>query len=394
MPRVPERVGRRYTEITAFADRGLSAPAGDDQLLALLAEALRADAIALLHTDPDTFLAVEGRMRGYAESAAAAFFRGIYLQRERVSYLDMRARGLTVSVLSKYTGGRPEMEPRYLEVYRPHRLEHELRACLAAGRGYWGALCITRGDDAPDFDRWDRWLLERLSPRLAAALRRERLRRSARIVGEGDSGRSSTGKDDRLGPANAAVIVVDPVGGSVLFQTSAAPAVFEDLFGRESPATGPLPLALQSLVAAAMGAARGSAAADPVRDLTLRGRSGRWWTASLLGAAGAGEAGEAFGPRALAVVLTPARAPDALRAIARAYDLTEREEQVLGLVSRGLTTGEIAARLWVTPYTVQDHLKSVFEKIGVRSRRELMACVFHLDSPLGRLFAPPGTSGL
>lgn len=299
-------------------------------------------------------------------------------------------------MLSEYTGGRPETEPRYVEVYRPHHLEHELRACLAAGRGYWGALCIARGNDVPDFDRWDRWLLERLGPRLAAALRRDRLRRwtAAAEQAARDADRPSTGEADRPGAVSAAVILVDPVRGGVLYQTAAAPAVLEDLFGCVTPAaaTGPLPLALHSLVASAIQAARDPRAAGSVTGLTLRGRSGTWWTVSLLGAGEAGEAGRAFGRNAPAVLLTPARAPDALRAIARAYDLTEREEQVLDLVSRGLTTGEIAARLWVTPHTVQDHLKNVFEKVGVRSRRELMPRIFHLGSPLGRLFAPPDAS--
>jgi DNA-binding NarL/FixJ family response regulator len=49
------------------------------------------------------------------------------------------------------------------------------------------------------------------------------------------------------------------------------------------------------------------------------------------------------------------------------------------LLARGLTNPQIAATLVLSPYTVQDHIKSLFEKTGVGSRQELVARVFLED---------------
>ena len=55
------------------------------------------------------------------------------------------------------------------------------------------------------------------------------------------------------------------------------------------------------------------------------------------------------------------------------FDLTPTESTVADLVSRGATNQEVAARLFMSPKTVEWNLSRIYRKLGVRSRTELAA---------------------
>jgi DNA-binding CsgD family transcriptional regulator len=77
-----------------------------------------------------------------------------------------------------------------------------------------------------------------------------------------------------------------------------------------------------------------------------------------------------------ALVIEAAQAAEIAPIIVEAHQLSKREQEITQLVARGVATAEIAARLHLSVHTVRDHLKAVFEKVGVSSRGELVAKLF------------------
>ena len=96
----------------------------------------------------------------------------------------------------------------------------------------------------------------------------------------------------------------------------------------------------------------------------------------------------------LAVVMDQARPDELVPIMLRAYELTDREQAAVGLLLRGMSNDEIALSLRISTYTIKQHLKSVFRKVGVASRSELSARMF-AEQCVPRIAArtPLGASG-
>lgn len=94
----------------------------------------------------------------------------------------------------------------------------------------------------------------------------------------------------------------------------------------------------------------------------------------------------------LAVASGQSVVPRKLRASVERPAFSHRERQVLALVSRGLTNGEIAERLLLAQSTVKSHLSSAFTKLGIRSRKEVTALL--LDPEQAQSVGLVGLGGL
>ncbi len=84
-------------------------------------------------------------------------------------------------------------------------------------------------------------------------------------------------------------------------------------------------------------------------------------------------------PAQVRVITLLERAPivlDDIRPLLSARGVSEREAEVIGGVLRGLRNAQIASELFISEYTVKDHLKHVFAKLGVSSRGGLIRAMY------------------
>jgi DNA-binding CsgD family transcriptional regulator len=291
-----------------------------------------------LTLDPATLLKTGGvHESGLDGSLMPRLLEIEYRERDFVQFSDLARQPSPAASLHDATGGRPELSPRYRDVMTPGGYEHELRLVLRERGRVWGAFTFLRRSGSPAFTRSERELLAGSSSPLAAGVRRVLLRAD---VARGRA------------PEHSGLVLLD-AGCDVVSINLPARQWFDYADGERAP------------VAVLAVAARVGETAEPA--------SSRVWSP-----AGAWATLHAWrsGPDHVAVSVEQSR-PDQLTALVLdAYGLSQREREVTQLVLLGESTGEIARRLHLSPYTVQDHLKSVFEKTGVRSRRALAAELF------------------
>ena len=257
-----------------------------------------------------------------------------------------------ISTLHDATNGNPSTSPRW-HANMAYGGDQEIIAALRARGGeVWGAVGLYREPDRPLFDADECVFLAAISPLLADGVRR------ALLIGE---------STDPEGPNAPGMIVL----GSDWRPESMSPGVeawLDDLpdGNREACRLPPVVLAVAGRAAAAVSGPDDPTEVAVARVLT---RSGRWVVLHGVPLA-------AVDARRVAVIVEPAHPARIAPLLMSAYSLTEREQQLARLVLQGFSTTDIAARLVISVHTVQEHLKNIFAKTGVRSRRDLVTKIF------------------
>jgi DNA-binding CsgD family transcriptional regulator len=309
------------------------------------------DAAFMAAADPDTMLFT----RAFADDAliesGPRFLDNEFGELPDVNrFVDLARARDPVASLDQAANGDRASSARWREIMGPLGMGDELRIALRVEGTVWGFMCLHRSG-AAGFSVGDMAVLREVAPHAGEAIRR-----AAATAGDATSDAA----------AEVVVLVADhvvmAVGGAV-----------DDIGTAGSLAVGaPLPLPLAAVARRLETIERGDHSVDALPAAI------RMTTASgALVAVHAARLHDASGNGPIVLTVAPAAPAERSSLLLAAHGLTPAQRRVANLVLQGRTTGQIVVALGISAHTVQDHLKVVFDKVGVRSRRELVSALMH-----------------
>ncbi len=356
----------RRRQVDRLAKRcyaGLEVGALQSEVLWGLREVMSIDAAFFATVDPATILFTSVITEAPLDAATPLFLENEFGHDDVNKFTALASVGDQVRSLDQATNGDRSTSDRYLDVMAPMELGDELRAALVSKGRCWGVLCLHRADATTGFSDEEIALVRLLAPHLAEGLRRALVvsgvvpsrpgtRGPGIIVLDDDMAITSINEEAEWWMAE----LVDPAwidlgNGSLPAAVFAAAAVLARVEHDDAPTGTPAPP---------------PPSRPPPAAIRLRSADGQWLTLHASRLTGVG--GEQT-----AVVLEPARPADVASIYLDAIGLTPAQTRVASLVLQGRSTQQIVNELRISSHTVQEHLHAVFEKLGVASRRELVA---------------------
>ena len=300
--------------------------------------------------DPATLLYTSAVRRDMPAEASPAFIRTELGDHDVNQLRDLARAPSPVGWLDGATSGERMSSARFREAMRPFGLGDELRVALRVDGWCWGLLCLHRSETSAGFEPDEAALLARLGPYLAQGLRRSVV--AERVV-------------ENWTPDGPGVAVIR---SDLSIETATATALgwLEELAQLDAPRTPQLPTVVLTVIEQLADAPHFTTALLP--RARVRAPSGRWLVvhaANLDGDDGR-----------VAVIVEPAAPAVLAPVVVAAYGLTAREAEVAQRLLAGLARKTVATELRISLHTVNDHLKAVFDKVGVSSAGELRARIF------------------
>ena len=322
------------------------------EVIRSLRHAVSFDAWCWSLVDPDTLISFDGLAETpFQVCDQIHIFRLGYQVKEVNSILPLFQRSEYLCRLSSSTGGDFAQSQLWEEVYRPNGLGDEMRVAITVDGTCWGMLLLYRARSARWFSSEEETLMRRLVRPLATGLRQS-LVSPSRIALLPSTGPGVV----VLGP-DLLPVTMTPLAQHWL--TQVWPSWLQD--------QRLLPSTVCALVARLEARERASLPDRWAPRVRVRSLTGDWFVLQVERLATSPASGT------IALTIQPALPAQMLPLFLQIFALTKREQELTAFVLQGLSTAEIAAELHISAYTVQEHMKAIFPKMGVGSRRELVA---------------------
>lgn len=319
------------------------------EVLARLRGILTVDAAFFATVDPATLLFTSATADDPLRAVTSEFLANEFGRTDVNKFAVLATSADPVSSLDHATRGRRSDSARSVEVMTPLGLGDELRAALISAGRCWGVVCLHREDATAGFSESDIAVVRRLGPHLAEGLRRS-------LVVGGQRSLPAVGPGVVVLDADLAVVSISPEAEHWLAELN------DQDWSRRSE----LPVAVRAAAAQLRRLHElPIGASAPV--LKLRSRAGRWIAVHASILRGANEQ--------TAVVIEPATPIQLGSLLLDVHGLTPAQQRVTTLVLRGRSTRQIVDELHLSPHTVQEHVRAAYDKVGVGSRRELIAAL-------------------
>jgi DNA-binding CsgD family transcriptional regulator len=336
---------RREADLVRRCYAGLPAGTFISEMIRSLHALLPLDAVFFATADPATLLFTSAVAEEPLLAATDQFIANEFGAVDVNKFQSLAVARRRVATLDAATSGNRSDSARYRDIMAPIGLGDELRAALVTSSGCWGYLCLHRADSPHGFTAAEARMVGRIAAHIG---------NGCRDAVTAMPGRNSDGRAP-------GVLLLHP-DLTLAALTGEAEYWLAQLL--DQPAPGRLPVAVQAAVARL----RSIDAGRPADAPSIRVPSAAGWL--LIHAS---HLTHADGD--IAVVIEPASSASVAPLLLTTWALSPRERDIAMLVLRGASTQDIAATLFLSPYTVKDHLKSIFDKSGVRSRRDLVARV-------------------
>ncbi|MED3647600.1 LuxR C-terminal-related transcriptional regulator [Halalkalibacterium halodurans] len=259
-----------------------------------------------------------------------------------------------IATLHDATGGNLTASQRYTRILAPAGFHDELRAALIDQGKCWGHLTLFRSKDHSPFSQEEQQLVNSLLPAITKKVKRLTFQ-------------STFSPSPNSSHFEAAIMIFSDTF-ELLSANEAAHSLLSLLREQEQLGEGTFPRPIETLCVKIKATSSSKEEGEIDRwSVCIPAANGQLLTLY------ASKLTSELLPEQYAVISQNTSPFERLGYSLLYYGLTQREIQIVEQIVNGYTTKQISSHLYISTHTVQDHLKSIFSKMNVNSRRELLS---------------------